>query len=408
MKGFSRTSLPTITVAVLLALAALVGAEEARWFKGNTHTHSLWSDGNDFPDMIADWYKKQGYDFLVLSDHNVLSEGERWMKVPDVEKRRRAIGVPVLRKYLTRFGDEWVETRGEGAAEEVRLKTLAEIRPKFEEAGKFLMIEGEEISANYKGAPIHMNAINVAKAIAPRPGNSIQDTMRNNLRAVLEQEKETGRPMLAHLNHPNFQWSLTAVDIAEVLEERFIEIYNGHPGINHLGDATRPGDEMIFDIANTLRLTRLKSEPLLCVATDDSHTYHGGDVSPGRGWIMVRAVSLQADALIAAMRAGDFYASSGVTLKDVRFDEGELTIEIEPEGDATYETRFIGTLATEPENYGKVLATHTGPAATYALTGDELYVRATITASLPAANPSFEGQKRQAWTQPVGWRKAEP
>ena len=34
--------------------------EEGRWFKGNTHTHSLWSDGNDFPEMIVDWYKKEG------------------------------------------------------------------------------------------------------------------------------------------------------------------------------------------------------------------------------------------------------------------------------------------------------------------------------------------------------------
>ena len=27
--------------------------EKISWYKGNTHTHSLWSDGNDFPEMIA-------------------------------------------------------------------------------------------------------------------------------------------------------------------------------------------------------------------------------------------------------------------------------------------------------------------------------------------------------------------
>jgi len=43
-----------------------------RWFKGNTHTHSLWSDGDAAPEHIADWYKSHGYDFLVLSDHNIL------------------------------------------------------------------------------------------------------------------------------------------------------------------------------------------------------------------------------------------------------------------------------------------------------------------------------------------------
>ena len=28
-----------------------------RWWKGNIHTHSFWSDGNDFPEMIAEWYR---------------------------------------------------------------------------------------------------------------------------------------------------------------------------------------------------------------------------------------------------------------------------------------------------------------------------------------------------------------
>jgi hypothetical protein len=385
-------------------------AGDLRWFKGNTHTHSLWSDGNDFPEMIADWYKTRGYNFLVLSDHNMLSAGERWMRVAEVEKRKRVPGPAVMPKYVARFGREWVETRGEGASEEVRLRTLAEIRPKFEEPERFLMIEGEEITDRYQGAQIHINAINLSKAIAPRHGNSIQDTMRNNLRAVLEEEAQTGRPILPHLNHPNFQWSVTATDIAEVLEERFVEIYNGHPATHHLGDATRPGDEMNFDLANTLRLTRLKSEPLYAVATDDSHTYHGGDASPGRGWVMVRAASLRAEDLIAAMRAGDFYASSGVTLNDLRFDAatGELRIEIEPDGDATYVTRFIGTLAAEPENCGRVLDTASGLVASYKLSGAELYVRATVTSSLAHANPSFKGQQRQAWTQPVGWKKPRP
>jgi hypothetical protein len=397
----------SIWLFLLVTLSFLLRAEELRWFKGNTHTHSLWSDGDDFPDMITDWYKTRGYDFLVLSDHNILSRGERWMKVADVEKRRKGKGAPAVGKYLARFGEEWVERRGAGDTEEVRLKRLDEVRSKFEEVGKFLMIEGEEITASYKGAQIHMNAINVGKVIAPQHGDSVQATMRNNLRAVLAQEAETGRPILPHLNHPNFHWSISATDIAEVLEERFIEIYNGHPGINHLGDEKRPGDEMIFDIANTLRLTRLKSEPLSCVATDDSHNYHGGDVSPGRGWVMVRAASLDAASLIAAMRAGDFYASSGVTLKDVRFDEKskELRIEIEPESGANYETRFIGTPVAEPEQYGKVFATVSGNSVSYKLTGEELYVRATITSSLGHVNPSFKGQKRQAWTQPVGWRK---
>src|SRR5688500_11044930 len=58
-----------------------------RWWKGNLHTHTLWSDGNDFPEMVADWYRENGYNFLALSDHNTLSQGQRWVKLADVHRK---------------------------------------------------------------------------------------------------------------------------------------------------------------------------------------------------------------------------------------------------------------------------------------------------------------------------------
>jgi len=72
----------------ILFIAAAVSADEPRWFKGNTHTHSLWSDGNDFPEMISAWYKDHGYDFLCMSDHNTLAEGEKWSRKPRSKRRR--------------------------------------------------------------------------------------------------------------------------------------------------------------------------------------------------------------------------------------------------------------------------------------------------------------------------------
>ena len=42
-----------------------------------------WSDGDDYLEMIAKWYREQGYQFLVFTDHNVLANTERWI---DVEK----------------------------------------------------------------------------------------------------------------------------------------------------------------------------------------------------------------------------------------------------------------------------------------------------------------------------------
>lgn len=46
----------------------------ARWFKGNTHIHSIASDGGlDFP-ALADLYAGAGYDFLFRTDHWVASD----------------------------------------------------------------------------------------------------------------------------------------------------------------------------------------------------------------------------------------------------------------------------------------------------------------------------------------------
>jgi hypothetical protein len=324
-----------------------------------------------------------------------------------------------------------VETRGSKAdgSLEVRLKPLNEFRHLVEERGEFIMIQSEEISDGFNGRPIHLNAANLAEVIPPQGGDGVRDTIRNNLRAVREQAKERGRPILPHLNHPNFKYAITAEDLAAVTAERFFEVYNGHPGVRHLGNADHPGVERLWDIANTLRLAELYAPPLFGVATDDSHTYHADqNVIPGRGWVMVRARHLTPESLIAAMREGDFYASSGVRLEDVHFDpeSGRLRLEIDGEEGVSYTTRFIGTPIgyedqSEPrvddegeplegvtrrysEEVGKVLATVEGTRPEYKLTGEELYVRAVVTSSEPHDRPSFEGQKEQAWTQPVGWR----
>ena len=47
-------------------------APQLRWFKGNTHTHTTESDGDSPPEDVTRWYRERGYNFLVLSDHNVL------------------------------------------------------------------------------------------------------------------------------------------------------------------------------------------------------------------------------------------------------------------------------------------------------------------------------------------------
>ena len=416
----------TLLLGIACSLSSLAVAQSSgsdahepsvRWWKGNLHTHTLWSDGDDFPEMVADWYVQHGYHFLALSDHNVLSQGVRWIPMKTILARG---GKTALEDYRKRFGDAWVETRGEEGTDsfEVRLKPLNEFRALLEEHDRFIMIQGEEISDRAEGKPVHINASNLKETIEPVGGATVREAMQNNLRAILEQEKAIGRPILPHVNHPNFGYAMTAADLAAVVSERFFEVYNGHPGVNHLGDEDHPSVEAIWDLANAIRLSTLAAPPLLGIATDDSHEYHGLPGShSGRGWVMVQSQYLTPEHLIRAMRAARFYASSGVRLDEVGYDEPSrtLSLKIQQDGDATYRTEFIATLRPEgdaeathavpaKEQIGVVIARSDSLTPSYQLTGNELYVRAVVTSSQPHPDPSFENQHQQAWTQPVGWQ----
>lgn len=45
-----------------------------KWYKGNLHTHTKRSDGRMPPDETIELYKNNGYDFIALTDHWIISE----------------------------------------------------------------------------------------------------------------------------------------------------------------------------------------------------------------------------------------------------------------------------------------------------------------------------------------------
>ena len=409
---------------VLLGLATVsTFAEDSpkTWWKGNLHTHSLWSDGDDYPEMIAAWYKEHGYHFLALSDHNILSDHERWISLA---KNRG--GEIAFSKYLKRFGDKWVELRDSEGDRQVRLKTLREFRVPFEEPNRFLMIQSEEITSK----TIHVNATNLQEAILPytafdpQKSEDVVKTMQRVVNSVADQRKRTGVPMFAHINHPNFQWAITAEELIQVENGRFFEVYNGHPTVHNNGDEQHASSDRVWDIILSERLRNGKSG-VFGLGSDDSHHYHDEPKKlsrTGRGWIVVRASKLEVNELIAAIEAGDFYASSGVTLKDVKFEKDRLSLEIAAEPGVTYTTEFIGTRKgydprSEPvlgpdgkplrvtrrysADIGTVLAKSDDLSPAYQLKGDELYVRARVTSSKAKQQVLEIPEVEQAWTQPL-------
>jgi hypothetical protein len=382
----------------------------AEWLKGNTHTHSLWSDGDAAPEKVADWYKSHGYHFLVLSDHNIMLDGEKWRKVGTGKAEATPEHVAELQR---KYGEGAVELREKGGAREMRLKTLPQLRKQFEEPDRFLFIPGEEISDKFMEKiegknverPIHHISMNHEALIAPPGGTSVRDVLDRTIAAVEAEAKKSGRNVFVHLNHPNFQWGVTADDIAYAFGERFFEVYNGHRGVRNYGDKDHLSCEQIWDYVLAQRLGKLNGPPLFAFAVDDAHHHHKdqGIANPGRGWIMVRCATHSADAIVEALKRGDFYASSGVLLEDVVATKESLSIRIAAEPGIEYTTKFIGTRLGG--GTGVVLRETRGPSASYPFAGDELYVRATIVSSKPHPNGYEKTDLQTAWVQPVVVRR---
>lgn len=412
----------TVRLATAADIAVdLRATDDLKWYRGNMHTHSLWSDGDDYPEMIASWYKDRDYDFLVFTDHNVLLHGDKWS---DVEKNKG--GKPAFDKLQAAFPGDWVETRTEKDRLQVKLKTFDAIFDRLAVPQKYLLIQGEEITDKFQNKPIHMCATNTSELLPPLHGESVLEVMQQNINAAVSRRERTGEKTLVHLNHPNFGYAVTAEQLMKVVGENFFEVYNGHPTVRDSGDDTHASTERMWDIINTWRLAKLELPLMYGLATDDGHNYHqtepGKASQPGRGWVVVLADTLTPDALITSLEAGKFYSSSGVSLSSVALQDGTLKIAVDAQDGVTYKIDFIGTRrdfdatskpAIEDEakaagltrvysaEVGAVLQSSSGSSASYKFQGDELYVRAVITSSQPHPNPSEAGDVEKAWTQPI-------
>lgn len=326
---------PTLLALTLAAACGFPEREDVRfempteqggtWYRGNTHAHTTESDGDSPPEVVARWYKDHGYAFLVLSDHNAFTDPAALSSLVD---------------------------------------------------STFLLVPGEEVTSAFDSNPVHVNGLNIPGLIGPRTAETMVATIQANVDAVRDVE---GVP---HVNHPNFQWSFGAEELAAVERYRLLEIFNGHPTVHNVGGGGAPGLEWVWDVLLT------GGKRVYGIAVDDAHHFQGefsrDRANPGRGWVAVRAAALEAGALMDALENGRFYASTGVELDDVIVAPTRLEVHIAPRGTFRHTTTFIG-------EGGRVLAVTVDNPAVYELDLDVGYVRAKVVDSAGYA----------AWTQPV-------
>jgi len=254
-----------------------------RWFKGNTHTHTTGSDGDSPPEVVAAWYKSRGYQFLVLSDHNVFTDPARLAGLVD---------------------------------------------------STFLLIGGEELTTSVQSRPVHVNGLALTQVIAPRNDSTLVGTIQANVDAVRE---ASGVP---HINHPNFRWAFGVKELLQVRDDSLLEIHSGHPFVHNEGGDDAPGMEAVWDALLSA------GKRIYGIAVDDAHHFQGEFArersNPGRGWIAIAARRLDAGELMRNLERGLFYASSAVTLDSLTVSASAISLRIRQESDFKYTTTFIG------------------------------------------------------------------
>jgi len=114
--------------------------------------------------------------------------------------------------------------------------------------------------------------------------------------------------------HP--EWSLLSeADALSIDCAHAVEIYNH--GCQVECDRAR-GFHTADHLANAGRR-------LSFIATDDAHFVHGNKDAFG-GWVMVKAEENAPDALVAALKAGAMYASTGPDLVDITVDGNKVHV----------------------------------------------------------------------------------
>ena len=255
-------------------------AAPGRFYRGNLHTHSSRSDGGMPVDAVCRAYQQQGYDFLAVTDHF-----------------RPQYGFPVV--DTTPYRTE-----------------------------SFTTLIGAELHAPAleNGQIWHMVGVGLPFDFAPPTENETGPELAQ--RAV-----DAGAFVV--LAHPEW-YGASLADLRSIPCAHAIETYNEACGrLNDRADSWGMVDRLLTE-----------GWKVLTTGADDAHFRHvmtvkdaepvdvvasgiGEDAPAGFGcWVWVRSPALDPDALLTALKAGDFYTSQGPVIHDLRLNDDRSEIHV--------------------------------------------------------------------------------
>ena len=286
--------------------------------KGGLHCHTTRSDGDGAPEDVIRLYAAHGYDFLALTDH-------RYYNYQD-----------------------------------------------FAPDAGVLIVPGMEMDRDLPGEGVHcFHTVCIGPARAD--GNGFAPDERFAGGTVRDQDEY--QPVLdwIHRNgnmtiycHP--QWSKTPAAEFERLRGNFaMEIWNSGCALNNDEDT----DAACWDV-----LLR-QGQRIFGVATDDGHRMD----EHCHGWVRVNARRTLGD-ILAALRSGAFYASTGPEIHDFYVEEGRAVVRCS----AAKKIRFHYGYAPTRIERGEALE-----GAEFSVPSHYTYIRASV----------VDAEGRKAWTNPI-------
>ena len=313
------------------------------WYKGNMHMHTTISDGELEPKEAIGVYRDAEYDFIAITDHRRV--GHHWQND----------------SFLILPGVEW----DTGDALSV---------PVYHILGIGMTRETVDF---YRGAPYEGAPLGNVRGGLWTGSRSGRRRYHPHPQAVIDAIRAAGG--IAILAHP--AWSvMSPEEIYDLHGFTGAEIFNSVSGFPF--NPGRDDASYYWDIwAKNGKLVNV-------IAGDDSHYYAGEQT---KAFTMVNAPALHRDAIMEALKRGDFYASTGLKFHSVDCDTENGIINVECSRDVEAVV-FKSNTPWPDRGYQEI---NGSGHASYRLMYEDRFVRVEL----------IDRDGRKAWCSPFAVRK---
>ena len=239
-------------------------SQSGQWFKGNTHAHTSVSDGKLAPEQLINEYKKAGYNFLAITDHEIYSDYTQY------------------------------------------------------DTDSFIMMPGVELMLWQGDRKIafttHLVGLGIPGKNKFKHAQKLEYNNTTPTRELIDFLHDNGNFVI--LAHP--YWSGTRLEHFNEYSQGIdaMEIYNN---VCNLAYGTGYS-EAFFDTAIWA------DRHIFCVASDDTHQTVSAKNDFCGGFIMVKASCLDRSSIYEAISQGNFYASTGPLIDEFYVENGTFTI----------------------------------------------------------------------------------